>query len=428
MGDRGVSFPDFRVFHPAVYGGPYWRRERLTELFPKEAGAIDRFYELIDRVTDLVALERRSVVSDGPASLALKMGMLAKFLPIKKYETWTAERLMDHYFSDPKLKAFFTGILADLVVKPSEFIGLGIPYFNMDCFMEARIPSTKVFGVAPRIGSFFIKGGIKHLSGTIADRIVELGGRIFTKSPVKRIITEKERVTGVELVGGKRIDADLVLVSGGARECFFGLIGRDRLPAEFAATIDDIPLMESVFMVQLGLTMDPTRYQDRSLVYYYNTYDIEGDVRELRARHYHEGKEGFLIFINSMHSPEMAPKGCHSVTIYTVAPSELEGGWEGRRKEMTDKLLIEAEKIIPGLRKHTKTMVTLTPDDFKKIAYTPDHHSFGGICPVMGRPGAPHKTPYRGLWFIGAQSEAGGGVTTQLISSKKVFKMLKKEI
>jgi prolycopene isomerase len=174
--------------------------------------------------------------------------------------------------------------------------------------------------------------------------------------------------------------------------------------------------------------MDPTQHQDRSLVYYYNTYDIEGDVRELRAGHYHEGRDGFLIFINSMHSPEMAPKGCHSVTIYTVAPSELAGGWEGRRKEMTDKLLIEAEKVIPGLRKHAKTTVTLTPDDFKKIAYTPDHHSFGGTCPVMGKAGAPNKTPYRGLWFIGAQSEAGGGVTTQLISSKKVFKMLKREL
>jgi phytoene dehydrogenase-like protein len=426
-GDRSVSFPDFRVFRPPLYSGPYWRRERLTELFPDQARGIHRFYRLLDRVTDLVALDRKSSVTDGPTTLALKIAMLMKFLPIKKYEKWSAERLMGHFFTDPKLIAFFTGILADLVVMPSEFIGLGVPYFNMECFSDSRIPGTRVAGLAPRISSFFVVGGTKNLSGPIAERIDEMGGIIFTRSPVKRIVTEGDRVTGVELADKRIVNADLVLVSGGARECFFSLIGRDRLPAEFAARIDDIPLMESVFMVQLGLTVDPARHQDQSLVYYYNTYDIEQAVHEIRDGHYHEGKDGFLIFINSLHSPSMAPEGMHSVTIYTVAPNKLEGGWGGRRAEMTEKLLVEAERVIPGLRRHAKVMLTLTPDDFKQIAHTPEHHSFGGLCPIMGKTGAPNRTPYRGLWFIGSQSESGSGVTTQLLSARKVVKMIKKD-
>ncbi len=426
-GDRSVSFPDFRVFRPPIYSGPYWRRERLIEIFPDQASGINRFYRLLDRVTDLVALDRKSAVTDGPASLMLKLAMLMKFLPIKKYEKWTADRLMGQFFSDPKLIAFFTAILADLVVLPSEFIGLGIPYFNMECFTDSRIPGTRVAGLAPRISSSFVLGGVSNLSGPIAERIDEMGGIVFTRSPVKKIITEGDRVRGVELADKRIVQADLVLASGGARECFFSLIGRDRLPAEFAARIDDIPLMESVFMVQLGLTADPARHQDRSLVYYYNTYDIDGAVRELRESHFHEGKDGFLIFINSMHSDTMAPEGTHSVTIYTVAPNKLEGGWGSRRAEMAEKLLVEAERIIPGLRRHTKVMLTLTPDDFKRIAHTPDHHSFGGFCPIMGKSGAPHRTPYRGLWFIGSQSESGAGVTTQLLSARKVVKMISKE-
>jgi phytoene dehydrogenase-like protein len=426
-GDRSASFPDFRVFRPPVYSGPYWRRDRLIEIFPDQAPGINRFYRLLDTVTDLVALDRKSAVTDGPKTLAIKLAMLMKFLPIKKYEKWSAERLMGHFFTDPKLIAFFTAILADLVVMPSEFIGLGIPYFNMECFTDCRIPSQRVMGLAPRISSSFIVGGVKNLSGPIAERIGEMGGTIFTKSPIKKIITEGDRVRGVELADKRVVNADLVLVSGGARECFFSLVGRDRLPAEFAAKIDDIPLMESVFMVELGLTADPARHQDRSLVYYYGTYDISAAVGELRGSHYHEGKDGFLIFINSMHSGSMAPKGMHSVTIYTVAPNRIQGGWEARRAEMAEKLVAEAERIIPGLHKNTKVMLTLTPDDFKRITHTPDHHSFGGFCPIMGKTGAPHKTPYRGLWFIGSQSESGAGVTTQLTSSRKVVKMIRKE-
>lgn len=44
----------------------------------------------------------------------------------------------------------------------------------------------------------------------------------------------------------------MVFASGDARGCFFKLIGRDRLPTEYAAKIDNIPLMESIHMVHLG--------------------------------------------------------------------------------------------------------------------------------------------------------------------------------
>ncbi len=425
--DRSVSFPDFEVFRPRTYGGPAWRTDRLKQIFPEEAAAIDRFQGLIDTITDLVALERRSAVTDGLPSALLKAAMLAKYLPIKKYETWSADRLMNHYFKDEKLKAFYAGILADLAVKPSEFIGLGLGFFNMDCFMDGRIPSTRVLGLAPRLSYGIVTGGTKNLSGPIADTLKQHGGTIVTKSPVRRILTENERAVGVELTDGSVKKADLVLVSGGARECFFGMVGKDRLPSDFTAKIEAIRYMESVFMVQVGTGQDVTAHQDRPLVYYYGTYDIEHSVEELREGRYHEGGDGFLIFINSMVSPGMAPKGKHSVTVYTVAPNRLSGGWEDRREEMTKKLLDYAERRIPGLRKNADLIWSLTPDDFKKIVHTPQHHSFGGICPVMGHPGAPHQTPYRGLWFIGSQSESGAGMLSQLVSARKVAKMVQKE-
>ena len=53
---------------------------------------------------------------------------------------------------------------------------------------------------------------------------------------------------------------------------------------------------------------------------------------------------------------------------------------------------------------------------------------FGGYCPMLGRSGAPHRTPIEGLWFIGSQSESGPGVWTQLMSSRNVCKSLSKEV
>ena len=56
--DRGVAFPDFQLWKPAEYGGPYWRRERLKELFPDEREGLDRYYRFYDQMMDLVALAR----------------------------------------------------------------------------------------------------------------------------------------------------------------------------------------------------------------------------------------------------------------------------------------------------------------------------------------------------------------------------------
>jgi phytoene dehydrogenase-like protein len=36
----------------------------------------------------------------------------------------------------------------------------------------------------------------------------------------------------------------------------------------------------------------------------------------------------------------------------------------------------------------------------------------------------PHKTPIQGFWFVGAQSESGGGVNTVIPSSYKVARLI----
>ncbi|MBA7556009.1 hypothetical protein ES705_48703 [subsurface metagenome] len=43
----------------------------------------------------------------------------------------------------------------------------------------------------------------------------------------------------------------------------------------------------------------------------------------------------------------------------------------------------------------------------------------------MGKQGIPHKTPIENLWFVGAQSESGGGVNAVILSIYKMMKRFK---
>jgi phytoene dehydrogenase-like protein len=417
--DRGVSFPDYALWKPEIYEGPYWRRERLKDLFPEESEALDGYYQFYDRMMDLMALVRRSEDAGGLAALALKLRLWWAFQKVKNMADWSAKQVMDHYFRRPEIKALFTAILADFVVLPSEFPGLGVPTTHGEAAFDKRIP-LQVSRAGPRPGYWYVIGGVGRVIEALAGKIKASGGAIHTNAPVDRILVEDGHVTGVRLASGQVEPADLVLASGGAREVFYNLVGEEHLTSAYLDGIEALTPMESVLMVHLGVDMDPGKYQPAALGYYYGTYDIEGGVQKCRDGDYHEGRDGFLIYVPSMHSLGLAPEGHHAVTVYTIAPNVLkEGTWEDRREELAEKLVVEAERFIPGLREHTQVAITLTPDDFQERTHL-QHHAFGGIAPVMGVSNPAHRTPVQGLWFIGAQSESGGGVAGVMVGARRV--------
>ena len=421
--DRGLSMPEFALWKSKEYEGPYWRREHLKKLFPTESEALDRYYHFYDQMIKLMGLARQVETSHGLTALWLKLRMWLTFQPVKDKAKWSASQLMDFYFTSPVLKTVFLGIVADFVTAPSEFPGLGVPSIHLETAFDKHIPTYPGTKSAQTAYTYII-GGCQTLVNAVMGVVLENGGKVLTNTTIKRIVVENGRATGVELADGHIESADLVLASGGMKEVFFDLIGRERLPEELVRQIESNRLMESVLMVQLGIDFDPTPYQPAALCYYYKTQDLEGAVKRLRTGEYHEGKEGLLIYIPSLHSPTLAPTGSYAVTIYTVAPDTLASGtWSSRKDELADKLVAVAEQYIPGLREHTRTSLILTPEDYRTRTHQ-KHHSFGGVPPVMGNKPPAHKTPIVGMWFIGAQSESTGGVLNVMVGAQKVAKRI----
>jgi prolycopene isomerase len=186
--------------------------------------------------------------------------------------------------------------------------------------------------------------------------------------------------------------------------------------------------MGSVFMIHLGVDYDPSDVLHTVCTYFYGSYDIEGEVKRAQAGIYHEGEAGFVVHFPSLRSPGMAPKGMHALTIYTICPDQLaDGDWETEKEKYADKLLEYAEKKLPGLREHIVVKRILSPVELRQLTHL-DHHAFGGTAPVMNAWKIPHQTPIDGLWFIGAQSESGGGVNNVLPSAYKTAKKIASKI
>ena len=364
--DRGVEFPDFKFWRPENYEGRYWRRDKLKELFPEESAGIDAYYEFYTGMVEVMNMGRDLEFKKGLSKVLHKLKMGIKFSKYKKYTEWSASQLMDSFFKNQKIKALFTALLADIVTKPNEFPALGIPYYNIESAFDKRI-LTDDMGMLGEPTYHYIRGGAFAIIQAMEKFILDNGGAVKTSTKVEKIIIEEGIAKGVKLADGTIEHADIVLSSGSIPDIFNDVIGRENLPEELKNQIDNLQYMESCFFVHLGINFNPLRSQPKQLCYYYGTYDIEGSIEESREGIYHEGKEGFLIYVPSIHTPEMAPEGKYAVTIYTICPDRLkEGTWEEKKDHYADLLIMEAEKKIPGLYEGIETRMVMTPADFRK--------------------------------------------------------------
>lgn len=419
--DRGYVFPDFEIKKPGTYSGPLWRIDQLKKQFPGDTRGLDRYWNDYLRFTRLMTCARKMDHSKGLKMRYWQALLFANLLPFLTRKDWNVTRLMNSYFKSEKLKMVFISILADFFTPPSQFTGLGVFALNPEASFEARMPKVIAPG-AEQLYHYSVLGGIGTLVQALVQRITECGGQIRTGCPVSSIMVEKGRAKGVVDQQGSFHPADVVIASGGAREVFFDLVGKNHLPTQLARQVTALPLMDSVFMVHLGVDMDPSAYVHGVCTYYYGTYDLEAGITRAKQGSYHEGVDGFVIHVPTLHSPHMAPPGQHALTIYTICPDRLrDASWEERKETYADRLVEYAERRIPGLREHTRMRAIITPDDFRARTHTA-HHAFGGVAPVMGAPKIPHKTPVEGLWFIGAQSESGGGINNVIPGAYKTAK------
>lgn len=419
---RDYVFPDYQIRRPAHVQDARWRMERLKQQFPGETHGLDQYWKDYCRFTRVMTIGRSLGKQNGLNHLLRQAQLYLALLPLLPKASWSAEKLMNHYFHDEALKMVFISILADFFTPPSEFQGLGVYLLNSELSFDKRLPKS-LGKDTDQLYFYSILGGIKNLIQPFVDLIESRGGTIHLNAPVEKVLIENGQARGVR-VHGVDHPADRVFCSGSAHNAFFDLIGKEHLSSEFIQLVDGQHLMDGVFMVHLGLDMDPSTYVDSAVTYYYGTYDLEGAIENARKCHYHRGKEGFVVHIPTMHTPDMAPRGMHAMTIYTICPNCLqEGSWTKYEEEFADDLVHYAENYFPGLKDHIVTRKILSPLEFQEIAHM-RHFAFGGLAPVNGAPRIPMQTPIEGFYFIGQQSESGGGVNAVMNSTYQFVKKL----
>ena len=357
--------------------------EMLKQMFPGEAEGIAALYDVM-----------RTIYHD--------VGKLPHQTPLlTKYQRKSFQDLLDEHVKDAKLKAL---ISANWHLWHPNWRNSAVDYSALVITEQRR-------------GYFYPAGGIQKIPNTLVQVLKGHGGEIEYRTLVEKVILESGTAVGIETGKGKRIHAKHVVSNVAARVTFLNMIGEENLPAKFVARLNQLEISLSAFYVYLGVDFDPRTvglYAPQTIVYekYDNTREwellLDGEI----------SIPCFGIAVPTYMDPGLAPRGKHVMIIMTMAPYSLRGkSWREAKKEVTEMLIIKAEKLIPGLSQHILVQDAATPLTYERYTLNSLGAAMGwAFTPGMFRNRLDRKTPIRNLYLAGHWTVPGGGVPAVALS------------
>ena len=411
-----LDYPDRSYQLPGTWEGV---RAALHGYFPESRAAIDRLMKKLEHLKQDTVIAQRVMYGDNPVVrellekgvpssrwLAFPFGGLSLLSTGEKH----AEALFRDYLKDDKLFAVVCGSWPYLGVPPSQLSAMMMALLFSGQHMEK---------------TFYPRGSSQRVADTFVEAITAHGGEVRCEAPVKRIIIERGRATGVELEDGARIDAGYVVCNAPAPYVYGSLIDAEHVPPAFTRRLQSMKKSLGPFKVYLGLDYDVSAHGLGSHEYLlYNTYDHEETYRQMCA-----GVPAALsAYAPTQADPSLAPPGHSTVILTTMFPWQTTRDWRTHADDVAEEMIDLLERRVPDVRAHIVEQHTLTPEKLRQFTNASEGAMYGWANTrdqvLIKR--LPNASPIGGLFHVGHWSQPGTGVTTAIISGWMVGNQLRR--
>lgn len=386
-------------------------REELLKDFPEDRADIERMMAGLDDLKRDSLIAQRLLYGGNPVI----NGLMADTVDRRKLLTFpytfgTGLALMMPFNADTMLKRWVRNPRLRAVVHAS-WIYLGLPPERISGVMQNVFLSMQYTE-----GAYYPVGGSQVLADAMAAAFREAGGTLLLGSPVKRILMEGGRASGIELADGSRHLGGIVISNADSRHTYGELLGEAHTPARFRRKLNKMSLSLGPFRVCLGLDYDVSKHGMENHEYIiFPGYDHGATFAEME-----KGRLSALsLYSPTKLSPGLAPEGHSTLVLTDMLPWRSEPDWRGRREALADEMVAMAEKkLLPGLSKHIKVRKLLAPDDLNRLTNVSEGAMYGWANTpwqvLMHR--LSMISPVKGLYHAGHWTRLGTGVTTSIIS------------
>lgn len=268
-------------------------------------------------------------------------------------------------------------------------------------------------------GVHFCMGGTGELVRALVGLIEGQGNRLRCAARVARIVVERDRARGVELDGGERIDADIVVSNAETAHTYKHLLPGPRrrwTPRRLARSSYSM----SAFVWYFGTRR---RYDEVS----HHTIVLGPRYRALLHDIFKRKKlaEDFSLYLHrpTATDPSLAPPGCDA--FYALSPvPHLDSGtdWQAMAEPYRQAICARlSETLLPGLAEAVVSSRVLTPLDFRDRLLSEKGAAFG-LEPLLLQSAfyRPHNVSEEvaGLYLVGAGTHPGAGLPGVLSTAR----------
>jgi len=277
-----------------------------------------------------------------------------------------------------------------------------------------------------RHGVHFAMGGTGALVSALEKEMRRVGIAIRLNTTAERLEVDGDRVTGVTLAGGERLDADIVVSNTDPAHLFQHMLPRKA--TKLSAKLKSHYARKSMGLFVLFFGTD-RQYKDVAHHTIWLGKRYKGLLHDIFERK--RLAEDFSLYLHrpTATDPSFAPAGCESFYALVPVPNNQSGiDWSREAGPLRDRVVQALDKtILPGLSQHIRSDFFMTPDDFTVDYLSPDGAGFSI---------APHFTQSawfrfhnkaegpKNLYLVGAGTHPGAGLPGVLSSAKVLDRLI----
>ena len=383
---RRNVFPDFSIDIPSDVSA---YKEKLKELFKAEEKGIDDIFLVMEEIYEQSVL---SVLGDENGDMFKLQNWIGK----------SFQDLLDIYLKNRRLK----GVLS------SYCTSLALPSYRVSAIAAVNTLMHYVKG-----GAFRVRGGIQRLTGLLVESIKNNSGEIYLGEKVKKILAEKNRVTGVITEKQRYVKSNYVISNMDLKTLTSSMVPDDAIDKSRLAQLNKLETSASFVTLYMGTDMDLRKNKLTSSMGYFPSYETDSMLNR-------NEDVFFGLNIPSILDDSAAPRGNHNVVVYWPLSEHKDVD----KNEIADKLIARLERFIPGLSQHI--ILRQVADAKTFFRYT---GNYGGAAYGWKQNAGFYaklstlRNLMENFYIVGHWAGFGGGIMPAAISSLRVVREITKE-
>lgn len=255
---------------------------------------------------------------------------------------------LGNYFKSEKLRLCFTF--------QSKYLGMS-PW-------ECPAGFTIIPYIEHEYGIYHVKGGLNMISHAMKKVFNENGGTLLLEKNVKKLILEKKKVVGIELINGEKHFADEIIINEDFAYAMTSLLDKNQLKKYSKKNLDKKNYSCSTFMIYLGLSK---KYNiPHHNIYFANDYRT--NVDDIFKRKIMSLENSFYIQNASIIDDSLAPKDKSALYILVPVPNNFSNiEWKKEQSNFRNKIIEQVIKKtgFNDLEENIEVEKVITPADWE---------------------------------------------------------------